>query len=160
MAPFAYHKPAVANMKQAKLLIVEDNPDQQTIMRTMLSRSLPNVSLVCVDTADEARQLLTDWCTQEWELPKLILQDLYLPEREAGLDLLRQIKALPMSGRQIPVLMFSSSNQPADIGQSYRNGASSYLIKPIDTGSWHAFLSELCVYWWETVTLPPLYFTI
>ena len=73
-----------ANFKRAKLLIIEDNPDHWTLTRRALQECLPEVVAVHIDTPKQALKLLNDWVTQEWELPKLILQDLYMPDRADG----------------------------------------------------------------------------
>ena len=92
-------------------------------------------------------------------MPKLIILDLYLPKRADGLELLRQIKALPSPCNQLPVVMLSSSSDRTDISQSYQYGGSSYLVKPTDFEAWLTYFQELRTYWWETVTLPPLQFS-
>ncbi len=160
MAFSIHHKPAADNFKRAKLLIIEDDADHRLVMQKVLAHCLPDVSLLCVDNANEALQLMNDWCTQEWELPKMIVQDLYMPNRATGWDILQQLKQLPSPGNHIPVIIFSSSNNADDIAQAYKLGAASYLVKPIDAESWSTFLNELCIYWWEVVTLPPLQFSI
>jgi CheY-like chemotaxis protein len=89
-------------------------------------------------------------------MPKLILLDLYLPERNDGWQVLSEIRALTAPCNQVPVVMLSSSNVQADITEAYRRGSSSYLVKPTAYSEWLDYFKQLRTYWWETVTLPPM----
>lgn len=149
-----------ANFKRAKLLIIEDNSDHWVLIKRALHQCLPEVMAIRIDTPKQALTLLNDWVTQEWELPKLILQDLYLPDRADGWDLLLQIKALPAPCSQIPVVILSSSDNRSDIEEAYRRGSSSYLVKPTSYEEWVTYFQQLREYWWETVTLPPIQFSL
>lgn len=149
-----------ANFKGAKLLVIEDSDDHWMFIKSALQYSLPEVTAVRVTTSEQALGLLNDWCIQEWEMPKLIIQDLYLPSREMGWQLLEHIKSLPAPASHIPVVIMSSSEYKSDITESYQRGSSSYLIKPRRFTEWIAYFKELRAYWWETVTLPPMHFSI
>ena len=154
------HEAIKANFNRAKVLIVEDNDDHWTLMKNAMQQCLPEVTPVRVDTPAQALALLNDWSTQEWEIPKLIFQDLYLPDRTDGWYLLQQIKNMPFPCNQIPVVILSSSNDRTDIEEAYQRGSSSYLIKPSTFAGWLAYFQEVRSYWWETVTLPPVRFSI
>ncbi len=154
------HETIKANFNRAKVLVIEDNVDHWTLMKNAMQQCLPEVTPVRVDTPDQALALLSDWRTQEWEIPKLILQDLYLPDRTDGWFLLEQIKAMPSPCNQIPVVVLSSSDNRTDIEEAYRRGSASYLVKPTNFAQWLAYFQELRVYWWETVTLPPIQFSV
>ncbi|WP_420151222.1 response regulator [Spirosoma sp.] len=147
------------NFKWAKVLIIEDSTDHWMLIQNAMQRCLPEVTPVHVNSAAKAIDLLNEWCTQEWEIPKLIFQDLYLPNREDGWNLLKQIKALPGPCNRIPLIILSSSASNADIEEAYRRGSSSYLVKPTKFEGWIAYFQELRSYWWETVTLPPMQFS-
>ncbi|GAB3989961.1 response regulator [Spirosoma daeguense] len=148
------------NFKQTKLVIIEDNSDHVVFIQRALKQCLPEITPVFITQADEAIQRFSEWSQQEWELPKLIIQDLYMPTREDGWQLLRQIKQLSDTCSRIPVIMLSWSNQPNDIEEAYQYGVSSYLVKPTDFTGWLHYFSALRSYWWETVTLPPMHFSV
>lgn len=152
-------RPIKANINRANVLIVDDNPDQWLLIQKAMETSLPEINLYWAQTPQQALDLLNDWCIQEWDMPKLILLDLYLPQQQDGWQLLDQIKAMPSPCRQIPVVMLSSSSNPADVAESYRRGSSSYMVKPTKHDEWLTYFQELRAYWWETVTLPPVYFS-
>ena len=64
------------------------------------------------------------------EQPDLILLDLMLPDM-GGIDVLRQLKSDPMT-RRIPVVMFSSEQDPVQRVAALRAGAEDFLSRPID----------------------------
>lgn len=149
-----------ANFNLAKVLVVDDSDDHWHLIQKSLKACLPEVKSVRAATPQQALNLLNEWETQEWELPKQILLDLYMPDRKDGWGLLKQIKAMPAPLNQIPIVMLSSSTDNYDILKAYQLGVSSYLVKPASYEEWLAYFQELRTYWWETTTLPPLQFTL
>lgn len=140
--------------KPVRIFLVEDNEDQGTLIQKIVQQSLPNVQIVWARSPEQALVQLDAWTYQEWEIPKLILMDLYMPDRIDGLALLEYIKNMPFPLGQVPVVTFSSSDNSADILRTYELGASSYLKKPVDYDQWLLYFQTLGSYWLETVTLP------
>ncbi|AUD01800.1 response regulator [Spirosoma pollinicola] len=148
-----------ANFSRAKLLIIDDNDDQWMLIRRAMQECLSEVTPIRASTPEQAIDLLSDWQFQEWEIPKLILLDLYLPDSQEGWGLLRQIKTMPSPFNHIPIVMFSSSSSAEDISTAYQLGVSSYVVKPTDFKDWLSYFQEIRSYWWETITLPPIQYT-
>ncbi|MFD2934107.1 response regulator [Spirosoma flavum] len=144
------------NFRNANLLIIEDNPDHGILMKEAIVQCLPEVKTALVSSEEEALLYLNQCRTEEWNYPKLILLDLYLPERQNGWRLLEQIKAMPGAMGKIPVVLLSSSNSKSDISEAYQRGCSSYLVKPQLAADWLRYFQSLRTYWWETVTLPKI----
>jgi two-component system response regulator len=84
--------------------------------------------------------------------PKLVLLDLKMP-RVDGIEVLRQIKADERT-RVIPVVVMTSSNQESDVTESYRLGANSYIVKPIEFGSFLEVVAKIGLYWVLTNRVP------
>lgn len=141
--------------QQAKLLFIEDNDDHWLVMHQVLTRLLPQATLQRVSTAQQGLDLLQEWAHQEWELPKLILLDLYLPTAQEGWQFLQHIKALDPSYSHIPVILLSISVSQQDIENAYQLGVASYLAKPTTPSDWEQLFRSLHAYWWETAILPP-----
>ena len=78
---------------------------------------------------------------EEFPLPCLVLLDLKLP-RVMGLDVLKWIRQQPEV--TAIVVIFSSSNEEADIAMAYRLGANAYLVKPSDVSqlTWHGQIDQ------------------
>lgn len=83
-----------ANFKRAKVLVIEDNDDHWILIKRAMQQCLSEVTLIRAVCPEEALALLQEWQYQEWEIPKVIIQDLYVPNRMAGWQLLRQIKQM------------------------------------------------------------------
>ncbi len=149
-----------ANFKNANLLIIEDNPDHGTIMKDSIKKCLPEVKPILVNTEDDAVAYLNRCSIEEWELPKLILLDLYLPDRQNGWRLLERIKSMPAAMGKIPVVLLSQSTDKSDISEAYQRGCSSYLVKPCLSTDWLQHFQSLRTYWWETVTLPKVGYSL
>lgn len=147
--------PAVRdNFKNAKLLIIEDNADHCAIINHALQVALPEIKAVILSNEDDALTYLDQCSVEEGELPKMILLDLYLPDRQSGWRLLERIKTMRAAKGKIPVIILSSSSEQADITEAYQRGCSSYLVKPNLATEWETYFECMRIYWWETVTLP------
>lgn len=148
------------NYKNANVLIIDDNLDHGTIMKDSMSQCLPDINPILVNTEEAALAYLNRCSTEVWELPKLILLDLYLPTRQHGWRLLEQIKAMPAAMGKIPVVLLSQSTDKRDIREAYERGCSSYIVKPRLSTDWLQQFQSLKAYWWETVTLPTIGYSL
>jgi len=143
-----------ANFQGARLLAIDDNPDHGTIIKRVMKQCLAEVDSTVVTNEQQALTYLNDCQFEEWNWPKLIILDLYLPDRQNGWQLLEKIKALPNGMSKIPVILLSHSSDRADITEAYQRGCSSYLTKPCRVEQWIEYFQMVRTYWWETVTLP------
>jgi len=84
--------------------------------------------------------------------PRAILLDLNLPGTD-GREILRQLKQ-DEGLQQIPAIVFTTSNNPADIEYCYRIGADGYLLKPIDLTALKQTVEAFTNYWLGA-NLPP-----
>jgi CheY-like chemotaxis protein len=77
--------------------------------------------------------------------PQLILLDLRLPKVD-GLDVMQQIKG-DAELKGITTVVLTTSNAKSDMVNAYSNGASSYLVKPVDFKMFNELLAGLGFYW-------------
>ena len=145
-----------ANYRQASVLVIDDNADHWSIMRSVLEHVLPQANSFWVPDANSALAHLEECLSRGCILPKLILLDLYLPKREHGQQLLRMLKAHP-SFHRLPIIVLSYSDNPQDIKDMYQEGTNSYIVKPTEYGQWLGCFQTLKTYWWDAVTLPGNY---
>ena len=108
----------------SKILLVEDNE----MNRDMLSRRLERKGFEVIIAVDGQQGV--DMAGSE--SPALILMDLSLPVID-GWEATRRIKAAPAT-QSIPVVMITTKSQETDRIWGLRQGASQYLVKPVDAG--------------------------
>jgi len=139
-------------MLHGPLLIVEDSDADFYAMRRALGEHLPCAIVRC-QTGDEALDYLFRRGAYAQAIqPSLVLLDLNLPGTD-GRTVLKQLKH-DATLRAVPVVMVTTSNNPADIAHCYLTGCSGYLVKPLDYERLILALQTLCAYWFTIVTLP------
>jgi CheY-like chemotaxis protein len=140
-----------------EILLIEDNPDEAALaIRSLKKNNLTN-NLVHIDDGVEAldfifaRNKYSDRMVENG--PKLILLDLKLPKVD-GLDILKAVKADPRTS-MIPIIVLTSSKEEQDIIASYKLGANSYVIKPVDFDVFTKAIVDLGQYW-MLMNVPPV----
>ncbi len=135
-----------------EILLVEDNPDDvELALYAFKRRKIANPIRVARD-GEEALALV--FCPGgSVNRPRLILLDLNLPKVD-GLEVLRRLRADPRT-RTIPVVALTSSREERDLGESYRLGVNSYIVKPVDFGQFADVVGQLGLYWLVLNHPPP-----
>lgn len=141
---------------QLSLLMVEDSDeDYEATMRALNKLGVSAEVIRCTD-GDDALDLLRRrgayTARSDARAPNLILLDLNLPTSD-GCEVLAEIKN-DTTLRSIPVVILTTSASPKDIEACYRNGANSYLRKPMNLNQFTSMLRLVCDYWFGTVLLP------
>lgn len=148
---------ATANrVEAAVILLVEDDLDDQALMRRALRKGRFRADLQIVSDGQEAMDYLLrrgDFANPECPpRPDLILLDLNMPTLDGG-QVLRQIRAHP-DLRRIPVVVLTTSREEEDVLRSYDLGCNSFITKPMDMDAFIEMLRTLESYWFQLVTLP------
>ena len=141
---------------QGKLLLVEDNPDDEALMLRAIKKSNIREEVVVARDGAEAVQYLHKASASEDAkdcLPRVIFLDLKLPRLD-GLEVLRLIRSHPAT-RLLPVVILTTSGQEEDLYKSYVLGASSFVRKPISYTELIKVASHLVTYW-LTINQVPL----
>lgn len=132
-----------------EILLVEDNPqDLELALRALRKANLANRIQVARDGAEALDFILCQGAfagRNANESPRVILLDLKLPKVD-GLEVLERVKSDPRT-RTIPVVVLTTSNERRDLSESYRLGANSYIVKPVDFDQFTAAVRELGLYW-------------
>jgi two-component system sensor histidine kinase/response regulator len=104
----------------AEILVVEDNPMNQMVVRELLE-----TASAAVTVAANGREALEQVARRTFSL---ILMDLQMPEL-GGIDAARRLRA---SGCAIPIVAMTASAMPGDQQRCLDAGMNDYLSKPID----------------------------
>ena len=144
-------------MADKMILLVEDNPDDEALtLRALKKNNIGNKVFVVRDGA-EALDFL--FCTGAYaerdprEVPEMILLDLKLPKVD-GLEVLRRIRADERTCL-LPIVILTSSNEEQDLLEGYKNGANSYIRKPVDFNQFVEAVRQLSLYWLVLNEAPP-----
>lgn len=141
--------PLEALMEQKKILLVEDNPDDEELTILALQESKLLNEIVVVHDGVEALDYLFGrgpYAGRDLSMqPQVVLLDLKLP-RLSGLDVLRQLRADHRT-RLLPVVVLTSSSEEEDIVRSYELGANSYVRKPVEFHQFVDAVQRLGLYW-------------
>lgn len=139
-------------MSEPFLLIVEDNPDDEALVLRALRKNHLEVRVHVASDGVEALDFLFGPGTEPGALPDLVLLDLMMP-RVDGFQVLERIRADPRT-RTVPVVIFSSSNEPGDVERSYALGASSFVRKPVEFGEFAEAVRVIGEYWLRLNLVP------
>lgn len=132
------------------ILLVEDDPDQRELaMLALAAAGLDGAVAVARDGEDAISYLFGEAAVRELaELPRLVVLDLHLP-RVDGFEVLHRIRGCA-STRHLPTVVYSSSEDPAEIRRAYDLGANSFVRKPTDFDAYAEQVQCLARYWLNT----------
>ncbi len=108
----------------ARILIVEDSPDNMKLFRALLS--LRGHEVTGLHGGDGLLETIGR------ESPELVLMDIQLPGKD-GFTLLREIRDSSQAG--LPVLALTAHAMSGDREKALKAGFNGYITKPIDIRS-------------------------
>jgi CheY-like chemotaxis protein len=123
-------------VKQAEILLVEDNAGDALLIRETLAVESMPINLHVATDGEEGIQMLT---SRRFE-PDLVIVDLNLP-KVSGLSFLEQC------GIEAPVVVFSSSRDPEYIRRAYELGVKDFVVKPSDLADYTREVSYIVRRW-------------
>lgn len=136
-------------MKDQLILVVEDNPDHlELAVLTLREQGVTAEIAVARDGAQALDFLFGQGAHSARDTqrqPTFMLLDLKLPKL-SGLDVLRSVRANPLTAL-VPVVMLTSSSEQSDILACYQNGANSFIRKPVDFSEFTEKLNCVQAYW-------------
>ncbi len=143
--------------KSAVILLVEDNPDHESLTLRCLGRMNVSHEVVVARDGAEALNIVFQMESQacpEGSLPTVVLLDLNLPKLN-GLEVLQRIRDDSRTHR-LPVVLFTSSREQRDLIRGYDLGVNSYVEKPTTFDGFSRAVQELGLYWLVLNEPPPM----
>ncbi|TLY16514.1 MAG: response regulator [Nitrospirae bacterium] len=143
-------------MNRNPILLVEDNPDDQTlILRALKKNNILNEVVLVRDGVEALDYLFSTGAHQGRDpdlMPQVVLLDIKLPKLD-GLEVLKRIRADERTKR-LPVVILTSSREQQDLTASYDSGVNSYIQKPVDFNQFSDAVRKLGLYW-ILLNIPP-----
>jgi CheY-like chemotaxis protein len=132
------------------LLQVDDNPADLDLLQIALGDCRPDVAHLGFTRADAALAYLEQRVDAGAGLPSLIVVDLNMPLMP-GQVLLARLKQHPAL-REVPVVIYTSSQRPAELDACIRLGAAAVLSK---AGSYESLIHTVRALLLHAPTVPP-----
>ncbi|RRA99925.1 response regulator [Larkinella rosea] len=130
------------------VLYVEDNPDDADVFSRVMRKMEKGISYKVINIGSEALDYLSAMGKYQSEtapLPKFLLLDLDLSEY-SGFEIIEKARSLART-KLLPIVVFSTSDNPQDISHSLELGANAYVVKPGSYLSINQLLHRLCDFW-------------
>ncbi|SOD78256.1 response regulator [Spirosoma fluviale] len=135
------------------ILYVEDNLNDADIFCRLMGKLNRTVTYTVLHSGSEALDYLTGKGQHEQQrlgLPKLVLLDINLIG-VSGIDVIEQTRSFERT-RFLPIVVFSTSDNPKDIQSAYQAGINAYVVKPGSYQATGTLLRKLCDFWLENNT--------
>ena len=147
-------------MKEQKILVIEDDPDHAELILDVFESEgiksdvfLMNDGQEVIDYFQEKDSLAKD-VQSNIECDSgdnghsqigLIILDINLP-KVSGMDILKHLKGNSRY-RSIPIVILSTSSDQKTISEAYKNGANSFITKPMSYDEFVDKITLLRIYW-------------
>lgn len=112
------------------ILIVDDSPDQQALLRSILGKA-GHADVLSADSAKDAARVLNLDGESAAEKIDLILMDVLMPEQD-GVETCRQIKRCAHL-EDIPVIMVTAKSDLSNLQDAFAAGAMDFISKPVNS---------------------------
>jgi len=143
--------------RAAKILLVEDNPDEEELALFAFKKNgIDRKNIVVVRDGQEAVDYLYaqgDFKDRDIkDAPRVVFLDLNIPKIH-GLEVLKLLRKDERTAT-LPVVILTSSDEQSDIQEGYRSGANSYICKPFDFEKFVSNLKSMGDYWLDMNVAP------
>jgi len=132
------------------VLFADDDKDDISLMEEAFRKKNITEKLVSVQNGNELLNYLYS-INGNNKLPQLILLDLNMPAK-GGKETLAELKQ-HASLKTIPVIIYSTSDNPIEIKECYKLGANSYVVKPTTFDKLLQTIEVIHSYWCKTATV-------
>ena len=131
-----------------EILLVEDSDEDAELTLRALTKARLTNEVHRVNDGEEALEFLfaTGRYAESGDpKPRVVLLDLKLP-KVGGIEILRAIRGDPKTATT-PVVVLTSSAEDRDLEECYALGVNSYIVKPVEFGTFVKAVEHLGFYW-------------
>lgn len=134
------------------ILLADDDEDDRSLFKELLTMSSVSAFLTTAEDGEELMNVLSTFPASP--PPHLIFLDINMP-RKNGIECLAEIRSNKKFDN-VPVFMFSTSNNHQDIDVTYKNGANLYIPKSLFFTEQKQIIEKLfSVHWKDYLTKIP-----
>ena len=142
---------AQANQEPVKVVLADDDKDDQEIFTEALNHADIPADVTAVDNGQELLNHLKDPAEPN---PDIIFLDINMPVKN-GKQVLAEIKA-DENLKDIPTVMLSTSENPKDVEETFNAGANLYVRKPYSFKNFVLLLKKIFTLKWAGSLLKPI----
>lgn len=133
----------------ARVLLVEDDPDDVFLIRKVLERAPIDVELTVVGHGQAALDLLEAHSSIHGEgAPALVLLDLNMPIMD-GHEFIRIVRQHPVF-YSLPIVVLTTSSDSAVLRMAYKEGASAVITKIDSLEGMSEIVNAIADFWFHT----------
>lgn len=129
-------------------MVADDSDQDVEITLHALRRVVAEAAIMRVKDGEQALQFLLaagGYAGRKAGMPQLLLLDMQMPALD-GLQVLEALRSRPAT-RELPIVLFSSSSNPALIERAMALGASDYRVKPDGFQEYCAEVEQIARTW-------------
>jgi len=144
----------VSSIATLTILLVEDDPADQKLIKSMMEKQKIAYDLCTANNAEKALDFLhsSENPTRAFTRPDLIILDLNMPGM-GGREFLKHIKT-DEGLQQIPVVILTCSSSEQDVLDSYKLQAAGFVTKPAGLNELEQVIRGILEYWFVLCKLP------
>lgn len=131
-----------------EILVVDDSDEDAALTLDCLRRAAPGMAVLRLTDGEQALHFIraTDgYASRPPGLPKLVMLDLHMPGM-GGIAVLESLRASP-GMQEMPVVLWTSSSNPAFAEQARQAGAADYRVKPQTLDAYRAEIDSIVQRW-------------
>ncbi|GMO57297.1 MAG: chemotaxis response regulator CheY [Treponemataceae bacterium] len=107
-----------------KVLVVDDSRFMRNVVKSYFDEMGKKVDYLEADNGKDALKIVTS------ETIDLVLLDWNMP-RMTGIDFLKEVRAIAAL-KTLPIVMVTSESSKLNVVEAIKEGATDYILKPID----------------------------
>ena len=140
----------VSHDETIKVLLADDDKDDQELFEEALDHTTVPAELT---TADNGQELMDHLHDASIPNPDIIFLDINMPIKN-GKECLEEIKS-DDNLKDIPCVVYSTSNNEDDINDTYKTGANLYVTKPNSFSKMVSILKHIFTLRWRKIFARP-----